>query len=283
MINYLAMIGWIALDIDGTITNDKYSVPDPVINYLQDAQEKGWKILLTTGRAASFASLALKKMNFPFLLAAQNGSIALEMPAKKILFQSNMKARVIDELEKVYRGKKSDFLVYSGFEKGDFCYFRPKFLNEENLAYVLAICEREKKEGMSVDEFPRDIEIPLIKCFGRIDFMQTLGRELIQSNLFSLALIRDPFHPSNHILMVTDCEASKGEALKKLISLLGRGECVIGAGNDENDMSLLQVADVKIAMPKSPEILRIVADFIAPPVSENGIIDALKIAMKKCG
>ena len=277
------MKGWIALDIDGTITSDKYSVPAPVINFLKEAHEHEWRILLTTGRTASFAILALEKMNFPYLLCAQNGSIAIEMPAQKILFKSYMQGNVIDELDKVYKGKKSDFLVYSGFEKGDFCYFRPTHLSKENLAYVLHIQEREMKEGKSVDEFPRNIEIPLIKCFGRIDFMETLGMILYQTNLFQLSLIRDPFHPSNHTLMVSDIETSKGEGLKKLISLFGRGKCVIAAGDDENDMSLLQVADVKIAMPKSPEILRKVADFIAPPVCENGIIDALTIAMKKCG
>ena len=59
--------GWIALDIDGTITLDKYSVPDPVIAYLRELNSSGWKIALATGRAFCFAKIALEKFNFPFV------------------------------------------------------------------------------------------------------------------------------------------------------------------------------------------------------------------------
>jgi hydroxymethylpyrimidine pyrophosphatase-like HAD family hydrolase len=61
--------------------------------------------------------------------------------------------------------------------------------------------------------------------------------------------------------------------------LFGRGDLVVAGGDDENDLSLLQAADVKIAMPHAPEILRKIADFMAPPVEEQGIIHALKIVI----
>ena len=56
---------------------------------------------------------------------------------------------------------------------------------------------------------------------------------------------------------------------------------IISAGDDNNDESLLQIADIKIAMPTSPKCLLDQATIIAPPVEEKGIIDALKIAVQK--
>ena len=69
--------GWIALDIDGTITLDKYSVPQPVIDYLGSLSRSGWRIALATGRPYAFASMALSKFDFPYVFLVQNGSAGL--------------------------------------------------------------------------------------------------------------------------------------------------------------------------------------------------------------
>lgn len=270
------MKGWIALDIDGTITEDKYSVPEQVIEFLQTAHQTGWKILLSTGRAASFAYKALEKIPFPFFLSGQNGSICLEMPDQKIAFKKYIDGSLIQEVEKM----GSEFIVYSGFEKGDFFYFRPSSFSQESLNYVRAVQEREKSKGQEVENFSKLESTPLIKCFGAYDRVKELGSKLFGTGFFELSMIRDPFYSPYYMLLVTDRFASKGASLKKLISIHGKGQLVIAAGNDENDLPLLREADVKIAMPEGSELLRRAADFIAPPVSENGIIDALKIAMK---
>jgi hypothetical protein len=55
---------------------------------------------------------------------------------------------------------------------------------------------------------------------------------------------------------------------------------VIAAGDDENDISLLNAADTKIAMSHAPEALQQVADFIAPPTKDCGIIKALQLALR---
>ena len=60
------MNGWIALDIDGTITLDKYSVPQEVVDYLRKLEKSGWNIAMATGRSFVFASMALSKFDFPF-------------------------------------------------------------------------------------------------------------------------------------------------------------------------------------------------------------------------
>ena len=55
---------------------------------------------------------------------------------------------------------------------------------------------------------------------------------------------------------------------------------MIAAGDDENDISLLEAADVKIAMSHAPEKLQEIAQFIAPPTRDLGIITALQMVLK---
>ena len=54
---------------------------------------------------------------------------------------------------------------------------------------------------------------------------------------------------------------------------------VIAAGNDHNDLSLLQAATIKIAMEDAPIPLTSIADIIAPLASKAGLIDGLEQAL----
>ena len=272
--------GWIALDIDGTITLDKYSVPQPVIDFLRELHHSGWRIALATGRAFCFASAALKKFDFPFILLPQNGSVALEMPERKLIFKRYLSPSVIPVVEKAFEGFDADFLVYAGYDLNDRCYWRPSRISKDGLEYVEILKQREKEAWVAVEEFELKEDFPLIKCFGHPDRMEIVQDRLLASDLFHISKIRDLFHGTFELLLVTEKKASKGLSLKELFRLKGRGEKVIAAGDDENDISLLEAADVKIAMSHAPEKLQEVAQFIAPPTRDLGIITALQMVLK---
>ncbi|MBS0626485.1 MAG: HAD family phosphatase [Verrucomicrobia bacterium] len=270
------MKGWIALDIDGTLTLDKYSVPNEVTSYLKGLQNEGWRIALATGRTCFFASMALSTFDFPYDFLVQNGSAALQMPGKRLIFKKYISPRAIHSVEKALDGMDADFLVYSGYEKGDFCYWRPERFSKEHLDYVEKLQKREKETAKAIDSFEGLDPFPLIKCFGSFDQMTDAARRLRATGLFQVAQIRDVFTPGYQILLVTDLHASKGHSLRELMRIEGRGAKVIAAGDDENDLSLFDEADIKIAMAHSPEILLKRATLVAPPTSEMGIIAALE-------
>lgn len=270
------MKGWIALDVDGTITQDKYSIPTDVISFLNECHGNGWRIVFATGRAFIFAKPALEKIPFPYFLMPQNGSVVMRMPSQEIMFKRYMNPEVIRDLEEIYEGKNSHYLVYSGVENGDRCYYQPTRFSKADLVYLEGVQKREKEEWMTGSV---DFDFPLIKCFGKLEAMKKVERKLLKKGHFEVTLIRDPFHSSYYLLLVTNKNASKGSSLQEIISQEGKGKIVIAAGDDVNDISLLQAADVRIAMPHAPEELRKIADFISPPVAEMGIIQALKIVI----
>lgn len=275
--------GWIALDIDGTITLDKYSVPQEVIDFFRALHAKGWQFVFATGRPFKFASIALQKMDFPYLLLPQNGSVAFEMPVKKPLFTSYIPKASLPFIEEAYQGIDSDFIIYAGYEKDDACFYRPKRFVKEELTYLSELAARQKEEWHALDDFkklPLDA-FPLIKCFGPQVRMRRVEERLKRSGQFEVAHIRDPFTEGTFILLITDKQASKGKSLAKILTLKGRGKCVVAAGDDENDISLLEVADIKIAMDHAPKPLTDMATFVAPPTKQNGIIQALELALRK--
>lgn len=275
------MKGWIALDIDGTITLDKYSVPKEVTAYLKKLHLENWNIAMATGRPVTFASMALKEFDFPFTFLAQNGSVALEMPEKKLLFKSYIPAKAIGFIEKAYEGIDSDFLIYAGYDHGDFCFWRPKRFSREEIDYLKDLQTRQNEKWQAVEHFsslPLE-NFPLVKCFGHESRLDVIVKRLESSGEFQISKIRDPFVEGLHILLITDSHTSKGKSFSRVLEMKGRGGHVIAAGDDENDISLLEVADTKIAMDHAPSTLQEIATFIAPPTKDLGIIKALKMAV----
>jgi hypothetical protein len=271
--------GWIALDIDGTITLDKHIIPAPVITFLKQLYESGWNIVFATGRSYTFASIPLGSLDFPFYFLPQNGSVILKMPEKVIFEKKYLSLEDLQIATRVCSGLHTDPLVYGGFEIGDHCFYRPGYFSLEDQGYLT---ELKNREGEIWDQVPSfDLctvdYFPLLKYFGRPEKMKQVAHLL--ENVFSVAQIRDPFAPGIDLLLVTKKDVSKGRSLERLFNKEGRGSLVIAAGDDINDLSMFEVADFRIAMPHAPKVLLEQADLIATPTSEFGIIQALSKAI----
>jgi len=274
-------LGWIALDIDGTITNNKFSVPKKVSLYLKTLAKHSWKIIFITGRSFSFSQKALSEIDFPCIICAQNGSVAIQMPEKKIIYKNYMSGNILKRIEVAYEGFESDFLVYSGVEGGDFCYWRPQKFNDEHMAYLEDLKSRQTEDWHTVDEFNsiHIIKSPLVKCFGKKDMLDEIQKRLNNDQIFETCMISDPFDEEYYLLQVTAKGVTKGNCVLELRKQLEPDAYIIAAGDDYNDLSLLKIANEKIAMPTAPADLKDIATILAPPVEELGIINALDIAI----
>ncbi len=273
--------GWIALDIDGTITEDKYSIPVPVVTYLKSLTADGWKIVFATGRSYKFAMVALSSLDFPYFLLPQNGSVVLKMPEVRVIEKNYIDVKELTYAEGAVDQLDCDCLVYAGFEAGDSGFYRPSRFSPKGQAYIDELQRREKERWTQLETFNECelFQFPLLKYFGSREQMEAIESKL--SSRFHVTKIKDPFYPDGQLLLVTAKHASKGLSLSRLIEREGRGAKVIAAGDDNNDLSLFDHADVKIAMPHAPKILLENANIIAPPTAQFGIISALTEAIAR--
>lgn len=267
----------ICLDIDGTITEDKFSVPIEIVNYLRGLVNKGYSLFLVTGRPFSFTIKALSGFDFPYYLSCQNGSVILLMPEKKELDRKYLSSSVLPPVENAYQEFPLDFLIYSGYETGDFCYYRRKNFSKEYLEYLDDLQKREEAPWQDVHSFDKGglFSFPLIKGFGPKKIMELIKDKLEEQDLFQLSLIKDPFNAVYRLLLITERSVNKGSAVHFLKKNL-KSKYVIAAGDDENDASMIAIADTKIVMNTAPTHLKRVADIIALPPRELGIIHALE-------
>ncbi len=275
--------GWIALDIDGTITDQKHYVPKEVVAYLTTLHQEGWQIIFITGRTLSFASAALASFSFPYFLAIQNGSAILSMPAQEVIEKSYLSSAIVPVLEKAYLGQSEDFVVYAGFEKGDFCYYRPDRFSKDLLKHLETIKEfsSEPWQALKVFNFSKEETFPLIKCLGSYETMNAVNHLLKSVEGIAVSMIRDPFEENTYLNLITDALATKGNVLKRVMQKKELFGPVIAAGDDFNDISMLECADIRIVMQTAPEKMLKMGDIIAQPAKDLGIINALVQAIKR--
>lgn len=273
--------GWIALDIDGTITDESHHVPKETVDYLTELNHQGWEVMFITGRTYSFGTSALNVFPFPFYLGIQNGADILEMPSKKRISRAYLGAALLPALEQVYQGESEDFILYAGYEKGDFCYYRPKKFSTLLREHLVKIESLSPEPWKAVDtfEFGNEDAFPLIKCLGFQEQMRSVHKRLESVKEIAVSLIRDPLDEAIYLNLVTHSLATKGQALERMIAKSGKRGKIIAAGDDRNDVSMLESADIAIVMGGAPAEMLPLADILAPSAKEQGIITALKQAV----
>jgi HAD superfamily hydrolase (TIGR01484 family) len=275
--------GRIALDIDGTVTDATHRVPAPVADFLHEMHAGGWELMFITGRTFSFAIHALHVFTFPFYLALQNGADIVHMPSKQLVARYYLDGAIVHEVEKLYKGISEDFILYTGYERGDFCYYRPKRFSQRLLAHLHKIMPLSQEPWKEVDDFALDAgeTFPLIKCLGEKGEMERLAQALEDLPRTATTMIRDPLDDDRiYLNLVTHEQATKGKALMRAIEESDNRGVIIAAGDDLNDISMLEAADFKIVMENAPLEMHSMAHFLAKRGNEMGIIEALQKAVQ---
>ena len=271
------MKGLLALDIDGTLTDADLVIPKKVNAYLASLYEQGWKIAFLTGRTYSFAMTELTFVPYPYLLGVQNGTEIISLPNEKLLHSTGISHEVFPVLEKMYQGQKTHYLAYAGYLRKDFCYWDKQRFEKTFLPYLQKVQDlsRAPWEPLSQLRGP----ITLIKCFGTDLFLKEIKDKMKEMFSLNACTIKDGVDPSLSILLLTPFEANKGKALHFVKEHEQIDYPVIAAGNDYNDITLFEEADISVGMEGSCDELLSIATIVAPHSHNHGIIDGLTKAI----
>ncbi len=267
-------MGLIALDIDGTITLESRVIPPAIVEYLEKLYAEGWAIAFITGRTFNQCFHALERLPFAFYLAVQNGAILLSMPDGRILYQHCLTKDVLLKMP-------SDVVVYSGVHHDDISYYIPQAFDVDLTAYL---ARRRAGYGEMWIPLQSFAELPIYdfastKSFGAMEPLIPISNRFEEDLGLQAPINKDPFCEGYFVMQTTLGSVTKGRAINDLRERSPFNSFVIAAGDDLNDIPLLRAADVKIAMTGSPPALLEMADIVAPPASEEGIIVGISQAI----
>lgn len=277
------MKGLIALDIDGTISVEMQPIPQVIVDYLHQLNEEGWQFIFITGRTFQWGFHALQVFSFPYYFSVQNGAIVIEMPSRRIIAKKYLNRSIFPTMETICEGLPADFVIYSGFEYNDLCYYRSAHFSPELLAYLEKRQAAFKETWRDVNAFETlEIkEFPSIKYIGDWTTAFEAAQRVEKKLGLHVPVIKDPFCENYFVAQATHPEVNKGQAVRDLKDHFKDVNIIIAAGDDNNDRSMLAQADIKIVMSTAPQDMLYLADVIAPSAAEKGIILGLKKALER--
>ncbi|MCH9610559.1 MAG: hypothetical protein S4CHLAM81_04010 [Chlamydiales bacterium] len=271
------MNGIIALDIDGTITKSHDTLHPEVVLYLNSLIEKGYHLVFITGRTFAFAHPIFEHLRGSFYVGVQNGAALYKMPEQKQLFRHYVSGQMVPKLEELFAAIERPLLLEMGHEHLDLCYYKRADFSEEDMEYIRYRQTISKNEWRAVTSFA-DLKIEscaVAKYFAGKEVAHQIADQLHGELGLNTIVINDAFKPGSFLAHVNSSEASKGRALAQFHDYLGQKLPVLAAGDDYNDLAMLLESDYKVVVSGAPADLLKIADVVAKPPEELGIIEAI--------
>ncbi|NGX58658.1 MAG: Phosphatase YwpJ [Chlamydiae bacterium] len=272
------MSGLIALDIDGTVTCDHDTIPGEVLAFLDDCVDQGFDLIFITGRSYP-RTVPMIQLKSPYYLAVQNGAQCFHVPSEELIFDRFLDPSLLPYLEQICQEEPTGMLVFDATHEEDICYFRESDFSRDLFEYLVRRREVFREKWVEVEDFPKK-RFPAVKYFGFLDSLERICGHMHRRGLkLDAPIIRDPFGEGYYVVQATAHGVNKGDALTRFAAHRKNGGPLIAAGDDYNDMSMLQAADKKVVMRNAPREILDMADVVAAPASEMGIIEGLKRAI----
>ncbi|NLX63389.1 MAG: HAD family hydrolase [Clostridiaceae bacterium] len=237
-------------DLDGTLLDSERKLSKVNMDAINYFISQGGRFGVATGRMERTTEIMFPdlKLNVPSIFF--NGAMAYDTSLKKVLF----KTVISGDLEPVLKKFISEY---------------PEICCEINIhgkAYVFnpnhVLQTQLEREGILVEEARwEDIPDGWIKVL----FMGDHGTlEKIKADFDKLGRTDlNIVFSEDDILDIMEKSASKGSALSKLKSLYGENwRFVVAIGDNDNDMELVQTADLGIAVGNASPAVKKASDFI---------------------
>lgn len=258
------------VDIDETLLTHGKEVSDVNKAMIEKLLDDGVFVVPTTGRYYNGIPEYLRNNKRIKYIVSSNG--ALIKNETEILKRLNInKDEVVEILTLVDKHAKHIFVVSSeGIIIDERLLLNRK--HEEK-----GFFKRLMKQAIITDnilDFVKDNDLNIKKVefsFDDLEFRNKLYEKLLSKTTINTAAS----HYSN--IEVTNRDASKGLALQHLIDVLKiNKDEVMAIGDNDNDISMLEVAGISVAMGNASDNVKSYSDYVTADVKEDGFAQAVR-------
>ena len=260
----------LVLDVDGTLLNDEREISKRTLAALLKVQQMGVRIVLASGRP-TYGLMPLAKTlelgNYGGFVLSYNGCQIIKAQNGEILFERRINPEMLPYLEK--KARKNGFAIFT-YHDDTLITDSPdnEYIKNEALLNNLKIIKE--------DEFSTAIDFAPCKCMLVSDKEKALiGLE--QHWEKRLAGTLDAFRSEPYFLEVVPCGVNKANTLGALLEHLGvTREEVIAVGDGVCDVTMLQLAGMRVAMGHSQDSVKVCADYVTASNEEDGVALAVE-------
>lgn len=266
----------IATDMDGTFLDDNKNIPEENRKAIAECAARGIEIVPATGRTLPGLPEEVKNMPGVRYVITVNGAVVVDLKEKKTIRCCKIKTELAVKLMEMARDSE-DEIMYDAYIDGigytteefykRFGYYvqTPELVEllkktrrtvEDSIAYV----HEKQKEVEKINLFFKDPHARM----KMLDRLKEIPEIVVTSAI-----------PSN--LEINAKGADKGSALLRLAEHLGiRLEETMAFGDGGNDLTMIKMAGIGVAMENGYDSVKAEADHITAANHEAGVAKAIR-------
>ena len=267
------MIKLIAIDMDGTLLNEKKHIDKAQKEAIHEAVEAGIKIVLCTGRPLYgilpfYEELGLSELDSEGYVILNNGCSIHKTKDWELIDQVNFTSDDIDYLYKFSEGYDINFTLVN-----DYYYFNidkkptDELITDAGFVFsdITNISLKEAKNGKH--------KIIKIMFLGNPNIMADFQKENenILKDKYS-GVLSQPY-----VYEILPKGNNKGTGLKKLAKKLGiKQEEIMAIGDGNNDIEMFEYANYSVAMENGTELAKKAAKYETDSNENDGVAKAIR-------
>ncbi len=245
----------IMFDVDGTLVPYDYTaLPSEIVKKALKKAQKQIEVCLVTGRSISFLQRVLTSLEIDSGYAVvNNGANVINIATKELLYDQSINKKDAEEIIELFHKENIPFYLKESVfgrahDQGYFPYGKP-FEN----AYMFFTDEQFSTERTE-DIFKKLSHLPHIT-----------SQKVHHKN------------PELYSINIAHAYATKLHGIEAIMKKRHfKKEELIGVGDSYTDFPLLMACGLKIAMGNAVDDLKAIADYVAPSVEEDGVVDILE-------
>lgn len=255
----------VAIDLDGTLLNDAKQVSAGTAEAIVKLVRRGVRVVIATARPPRSVRQIYQQLKLNCFQINYNGALIWDEPGGAAVFHRPIAGPLVREMIDHARRMYADLLV--SCEVMDRWYtdrHDPQYTTETGRLFKPdVIC--------AVEEFCRQ-PITKLMFLGHPELMTALEPFVAASYGDKVTSVR----ADADLIQIMDNRVSKAVAMVKIADYYGVPiEQVLAIGDAPNDVGMLQVAGVAVAMGNGHERAKKVAHWVAPSNNEEGVLAAL--------
>ena len=257
----------LVLDLDDTLLRDDHSISSRNKELLAEAQRKGVKVVLASGRptqAMMQYAEELQLARFDSYLISFNGAVVTSLKNNEILFQKSLTQEEIHSLYDFSLENNVHILTYT--DKG--------IVSETDSEYIDVEVQLTNIPHHKVTSFKKEITHSAVKCILLEEPTYLRKVEIkLKAERTDLSVSRSkPF-----FLEVMPHGIDKAASIDFLVKLLDIKQSeVIAVGNAGNDLSMVQYAGLGVWVDNVSPELRHEADVVVASNNHDGVAEVVE-------
>jgi len=258
-------IGMVAIDLDGTLLNDRKEVSDRATAALKCLPERGVRVVIASARPPRSVRLIYQKLGLATWQINYNGALIWDEPSRSAVFHRPLPGKVVRQIVEFARQIHPDVQVS--------CELLDRWYTDRGEeTYTTETGRLFRPDVVAPLETFIDAPMTKVLLLGPPQVMTDIETSLGMAFEDHAYVVRtDP-----ELLQVMERHVSKAVALKMVAHHYQVPmEEVMAIGDAPNDVGMLQLAGVAVAVHNAHALARKAAHWIAPSNNDDGVHAAL--------